>query len=420
MDLLRTRFRGIGLACVVGVWAMPLLARAALAQQDGPRVSRVGLPSTPVYSKDGTVVVYAPSSKAGYRAPVLVFVDRTREELRRTTRLKLGSQACVLEIALGGKSDGDTRVLASRLRDREGGLHERIELPDPEAADLSKFRRALCVALLRSWMVDAGGTEATMREPPAWLFDGVIRYMDHETRQADLDRMLLLWSHACLPSAVELFAADSLAATREPAVAAMLVNWFLEKRPNINSFEALLRGAATGTAWRPEGAGLLLAGTDQPAAFDAALDRWLLSEGRVVIKPGLTTAGIVRRFRAHLLLYPADYGKTLDASRPWLTFHEVVALADDPAVRSGVAEKEAPLRAAAFGRDGMLLAVSEAYVAFMTAFARGEKQGELSRLLMEAEGMRKELEHRTAQGAVLQRTVEGNTAAGTRRGAGVE
>jgi hypothetical protein len=68
----------------------------------------------------------------------------------------------------------------------------------------------------------------------------------------------------------------------------------------------------------------------------------------------------------------------------------------------------------------MLLAVSEAYVAFITAFARGEKQGELSRLLMEAEGMRKELERRTAQGAVLQRTVEGNTAAGTRRGAGVE
>ncbi len=391
---------------LAGAWVWLALAGAAGAQTDGPRISRAGPPATPVYSKDGTVVVYAPASKAGYRAPVLVFVDRTREELKRATRLKFGSQACPLEIAIGGKSAGDTRVLTARLRDREGGVRERIELPDPEAADLAKFRRAICAALLRAWMVDAGGTEASMRELPAWLVDGLVRYMDHEPRQADADRMLLLWSHACLPAAVELFAADSLAATREPAVAAMLASWFLEKRPALNAFEALLRGAATGTAWRPEGAGLLLAGTDDPAAFDAALDLWLLSEGRVVIKPGLTTCGIVRRFRAHLLLYPAEYGKTLDPSRTWRTFQEAVALADDPVIRRGAAAKALELRMAAFGRDGMLLAVSDAYAAFLNALARGEKQGELSRLLMEAEGMRKELERRTAQGAVLQRTVE--------------
>ena len=407
---------------VVGGCAVLALAGAVSAQQEGPRVTRAGMPSAPIYSKDGTVVVYAPMSKAGYRAPVLVFVDRTREELRRLTRLKLGSQACLLEIAIGGKSDGDTRVLTSRLRDRAGGVRERIELLDPEAADLAKFRRALCAAMLRAWMVDAaGGTEATLREPPVWLIDGVVRYMDHETRQADMDRMLLLWSHACLPPALGLFAADSLAATREPAVAAMLAGWFLEKRPNINAFEALLRGAATGTAWRPEGAGLLLAGTDDLTAFDAALDRWLLSEGHVVIKPGVTTAGIVRRFRAHLLLYPSDYGKTFDTKRAWRTFQEVVALADDPAIRRGAAEKAVSLRVAASGRDGMLLAVSEAYAAFFEVLAQGAKQGELSRRLAEAEGMRQELERSVAQSAVLQRTVEKvNEAAGPRRGTGLE
>lgn len=369
-------------------------------------MSRAGGPSTPVYSKDGTIVVYAPGAKSAYRAPVLVFVDRTREELRRTTRLKLGSHACLLEIAIGGQSDGDTRVLTARLRDREGGVRERIELPDPEKADLTKFRRAICAALLRAWMVDAGGTDATMRELPAWLIDGVVRYTDHEVRQTDVDRMLLLWSHACLPSAVELFAIDSLAATREPSVAAMLASWFLDKRQNVVPFEALLRGAATGTAWRPEGAGLLLAGTDDPAAFDQALDMWLLSEGRVVIKPGMTTSGIMRRFRAHLLLYPADYGKTLDASRAWRTFQEAVASADDPVIRLAAADKAVKMRMAAFGRDGMLLALSESYAAFLEALARGAKPGDLTRLLMEAEGMRRELESRTAKGAVLQRTVQ--------------
>ena len=390
----------------VGVFGLLALTCAVAAQQEGPRVSRAGAPSTPVYSKDGTIVVYAPASKAAYRAPVLVFIDRTREELRRTTRLKLGSHACLLEVAIGGQSDGDTRVLTARLRDREGGVRERIELPDPEKADLTKFRQAICAALLRAWMIDAGGAEATMRELPAWLIDGIVRYTDHEVRQADVDRMLLLWSHACLPYAGELFAADSLAATREPAVAAMLVSWLLEKRQDVVPLEALLRGAASGAAWRPEGVGLLLAGTDDLMAFDEALDRWLLSEGRVVVKPGMTTSGIMRRFRAHLLLYPADYGKTLDTNRAWLTFQEAVASADDPVIRWAASKTAVKIRMAAFGRDGMLLAISESYAAFLEALARGAKPGDLSRLLAEAEGMRRELERRTAQGAVLQRTVQ--------------
>ena len=382
-------------------------AAAAPAQRDGPRVAQAGAKAAPVYSKDGTVVVFAPSSKAGYRMPVLSFVSQRSEELQRAVRLKLGSQACPLEIAIGGQSDGDTRVLTARLRDSGGGVRERIELPDPEAADLAKFRRAVCVALLRAWMVEAGGTEATMRDLPAWLIDGVLRHMDRETRQADVDRTLLLWSRACLPPAAELFAAESLATTREPAVAAVLASWFLERRKDRPLFEALLRGAATGTAWSPEAAGELVAGTKDLSELDAYVDQRLLSEGRVVAKPGLTTAGILRRFRSHLLLYPAFYGKSLGQTRPWCSFQEAAVRSGDPEVRASAAAQCSRVKLAAVGRDGMLLAVAEAYVAFLEALERGEKAGELSRLLTEAEGMRRALEEKAARGAVLQRTVEG-------------
>jgi len=51
----------------------------------------------------------------------------------------------------------------------------------------------------------------------------------------------------------------------------------------------------------------------------------------------------------------------------------------------------------------MLLAVSEAYGAFLGALARGEKQGDLTRLLLEAEVMRRTLERRVAGGEVFQR-----------------
>ena len=285
---------------------------AGLAQTaEGPRLPRGIAPIAPVYSSDGTVAVFAPGHKAGYRMPVLTFVTQFSAELQRVLRLKLGSQLAPLEVAIGGQSDGDTRVLTARLRDADGVVRERIELPDPETADLDRFRRAVCVALLRGWMAEAGGTEATMQDVPAWLFDGLLRYLDRERRQADVDRTLLLWSRACLPPAAALIEADSLAATREPAVAAVLASWLLERRDGVSHLERLLRAAATGTPWSVGQAARLLAGEDDPAAFDAHVDWRLLAESRVVARPGLTTEGIVRRFRAHLLLYPAFYDKSL-------------------------------------------------------------------------------------------------------------
>jgi hypothetical protein len=387
----------VGLRCAGG--ALALLAWSACAGS--------GSMAAPIFSKDGSVAVYAPVSKAGYRAPVLVFVDRTRESLQRAVRLKLGTQVCPLEVAVGGNNNGDTRVLTARLRDADGSVRERIELPDPEAADLGLFRRAVCVALLRAWMVEAGGTDATMRDLPVWLVDGVVRFMDRDTRQPDVDRALLLWSHACLPAAEELFAEDSLAATREPAVAAVFAGWFLDKRPEGSPFEALLRGAAKGTAWSPARAARLLAGAEGWAAFDEAADARFLEVSRQVIKPGLTTRGIVRRFRAHLLLYPGDCGKLIEPGKACLTLQELACTQATPELRQIARNQAAKVRMAAFGRDGMLLAVSEAYALFLEAFARGAKPGELSNLLMKSEQLRGELERKTANGGVLQRELEG-------------
>jgi hypothetical protein len=406
--MISNRAKGFARACrlICGCLLWVGLGGSADAQQVGRGPGRAAIPAAPIYSKDNTVTVYAPMTQAAYRAPVLVFVDRTRDEFQRLVHLKFGSQACPLEIVIGGQRDGDQRVLTARLRDDAGRIRERIELPDPEAADLGRFRRAIFVALLRAWMVDAGGTDATMKDLPAWLIDGVLRCENRETRQTDTDRFLLLWSKACLPVAADLFTFDSLAATREPAVAAVLAGWFLEKHPAGVPFEALLRAAATGTAWEAKRVAMLLSGTDDLAVFDEKLDRWLLSEGRQVVKPGMTTKGIVRRFRSHLLLYPSDYGKTFNARQAGLTFQEVPAYSEDPAVRSGALSKAVTIRMAALGRDGMLLAVSDAYAHFLEAFAQGAKQGELTRLLVEAEGMRKELERRTAQGEVLRRSLE--------------
>lgn len=394
------------LALAVAGWAAAALpATFACAQEGGLVGGRASLPAQPLYSRDNAVTVSAPVSKAGYRAPVLLFVTRTREELERSLRLKLGSALCPLEVRIGDKSDGDRRVLSGRFREEDGRLRERIELPDPEAADLSLFRRAIFVAMLRGWMVDAGGKDGTMRDLPVWLIDGALRCASREARQADADRMLLLWSRACLPPAAELFAFDSAACAREPAVAAVLAAWLLEKRPDGVPFEALLRAAATGGGWDRKQVARLACGAEEDGAFDERFDRWLLSEGRQVIQPGVTTRGVARRFRAQLLLYPWDFGKTLPVRPGGLTCQEAAARGDDPAVRAAARRAVSGVRMAALGRDGTLLAVSDAYARFLEALAKGAKQGELSRLLVAAEGLRRDLERQTALGDVLRRPV---------------
>ena len=88
----------------------------------------------------------------------------------------------------------------------------------------------------------------------------------------------------------------------------------------------------------------------------------------------------------------------------------------EPEVQRRAAVQARLIEMAAVGRDGMLLAVSEAYASFLQGVCSGEAQGELLRRLMEAEGMRRELELRTARGMVLQRADAGRaTGAGPRR-----
>lgn len=373
---------------------------AAPAQSELP-ASRIS--AQPMYSGDGAVIVFSSVAKAAYRGPVLQFVNRTRELFLQGLNITPGSLNCPLEIRIGDQNNGDPSVLSTRIRDTKGNLRERIELPDPEAADLTRFRRAVVVAFLRVYMVDAGGTDKTMQNLPNWLIDGVIRYMDGSQRQADLDRTSLLWSHACLPPATDLYAFDSYAAQVEPAVGAVLAGWFMENRGTL--FKKLLKEAAHGRSWSPAYVARLLA--DSPVEqFDQILDQRLHTLGQRVATPGATTAGIMRRFRSELLLFPCDYGMMFDPERAYYTFQDALADPEDEDLRKAALNSAVRIRMAAVGRDGMLLAVSEAYVKFLQAFAKGAKPKELAEMLYQAESMRRELELKLEDGAVLKRELD--------------
>ena len=368
------------------------------------KTRKPSFPAPPMYSGDGTVVVLASIAKASYRGPVLVFVNRTRNMFLQGLNIKPGSLNCPLEIKIGDKSDGDSSVLSARIRDQRGNLRERIELPDPEAADLTRFKRAIVVAFLRVYMVDAGGTDKTMQNLPNWLIDGVIRYLEGSQRQADLDRTHILWSTGCLPPAEVLYAFDSYDAQREPAVAAVLAGWFLEKRGR--TFKILMKGVANGKVWSSEYAAEVLGEELFAGDFDMMLDMRLHIQGRRIVKPGVTTAGIMRRFRSELLLFPSDYGMMFSQKRDCYTFLDAVADSENIDVRRSAVERAVKIKMAAVGRDGMLLAVSEQYVKFLEAVAEGVKPGELIKILTQVESMRHDLENRLDSGAVLMRNLD--------------
>ena len=356
-----------------------------------------------------------------YRSPVLFFVIRAREEFLRSTRLKVTTQTFALDVIIGNQRDGDTRVPAARVRLSNGKVCERIELPDPEAADLTLLKHRVWTALYRSWLVSLGnGDETVLERLPAWLTEGAARRMDTEIWPADVDRALLLWSRACLPAAAELLDAENPAIAAEPAIASVLADYLMNRRLSTNILatathpaikrdagitllDALARDAAKGQAWSVEHISKLIIDEHADiAALDADLDLWLASLGRKVLVPGLTTKGTLRRFRASLLIYPSDYGKFFNHWKPWVTFQELAASAD-PAMKRAAAVHALQLQTAAVGRDNTFRELAETYTQFLMAVASGKKKpAELMVLLMNAEAQRKGIEEALTDGRVLQ------------------
>ena len=349
------------------------------------------------------ICVRSSIAMAGYRTPVLLFVDNARADFFRAARLSFTNPPAPINVFIGNQKNGDKRVLSSRIRLSHEEVIERIELPDPEAADLLQVRRAVWLGFYRSWLVSTGnGQESTLTKLPTWMAEGVIRKMDQPTWTADIDRVLSLWSHAALPSAAEMLAAKNGSDT-EPALGTVMVAYLSERKtPETKPvLDGLIKAAAQGNDWTPERICTAITGTSDLEKLDADLDLWLLTLAQKVVKPGATTQGVVERFRSSLLIYPSDYGKFFDHSKPCITFQELVQYAQDPLFRQAAVGQAKWIRMGAIGRDERLNDLAESYVAFLQAFASGKKTGEMIRLLMQAEAQRRELEQTVRDGKTL-------------------
>ena len=384
-----------------------LMSITCLAQTSAPPTALMSprslMPAAPIWSNDRMICVRSSMAMAGYRTPVLMFADNARADFFRATRLNFSNQPAPITIFIGNQRDGDKRVLSTRIRFSSEEVIERIELPDPEAADLLHLRRSIWLALYRSWLVSTGeGQEATLTKLPIWMAEGVIRKMDKTTWSCDIDRVLQLWSHASLPSARELLAAKNPAST-DPALGTVMVAYLSEHKTSEgkNVLDALIKAAAQGNNWTPERICLTITDTPDLEKLDESLDLWLLSLTQKIVIPGTTTEGSIERFRSNLLIYPSDYGKFFNHNKPCITFYELIQYVKDLQLRQAAASQAKWVRMGALGRDETLGSLAERYVTFLDAFVSGKKSGELMRLLTLAEVQRKELEQTVRNGKTL-------------------
>jgi hypothetical protein len=372
-----------------------------LAVPAAPGAER-GLPPPPVQSSEGFFAVAALEANLALRAPVLTFADTIRRGLEAAARPGLRPPARPVLILLGDATN-DTRVIAVRAADAAGGPRERIELPDPEHADLDAFRAAIVGALLREWLhAAAARTGRTPAGVPDWLAAGLARHLVRERRAADFDAVYEQWSRGRLPAVADLLAFEPAAAARHPALQAVLAGW-LAGRPD-DGFRALLGRLADGSAWSAASVAAALRRDGSPAALDEEWDAWMAGGVRDVREPGATSPLSVRVFRSLLLLYPADHGIVVQDAWRGRTFAECLALPRSAERRAAAAAQALRIRVFAAGRDAALQDVAGAYARFLDALAADAKPAALQELLRAAEEARGQLETRAAGGATLRDT----------------
>ena len=392
--------RACGAACGA-VLAVMTLAAEEPSSADAGREPIQRAPA-PVYSRDNAFVIFSPASQADYRMPVLQFSDELRRSLVQWLRLPSTPPKAPIVLVIG-ETPGETRAIGKSIRDVMGRWREQIEIGDPERVDLDDLRTALTRALLRDWLAATErADDGKPQDPPDWFLVGLARAVQRARRQADLDKVLMLWSRGRLPPVATLLAGEPEGAeARDPAVSALLVTWLSEREGGVARMRRLIDHLAAGQAWSAELLLPLLWPDLTREQMDEAWDRWLTARSRSILEPGTTTAGMVRRFHQLLLVYPADHNIPLMQGWRARQPGDLIPHAGSPWMKRLTDAKTAQLRMAALGRDGTLIAVAEAYAEFFTALGEAQPAGVLQTRLHAADRLLSAAEEALAAGKPL-------------------
>lgn len=394
-----------------------VVAWAALLFLAGWAAAAGEFAAMPLRSADGRFAVTSGPSNAAVRPEVLQFAQEVSRTLTQLTGWPLTPGERPILLALDAGEDAAT--VSHGLFHARGRVWGQLNVPTaplPDAAQLSGELVAV-LARLALYREVTPGTVATEFAP--WFLAGLANVAARRNRQSDTEAVLARWSRGRLPPIWELCASNGCAEASDLAVASHVVAWCLDQPGAKRACAAWMSHLAQGRPWD---AALFLhtfAAQDDPLAADEQWDLWLVRRGHMVFEPGTTPPGVVRRFRAQLLIYPGDCGMPL-GSLPTesLTLAALLAHRDAPWADAVARSKAAAIRNYAVGRDREFQALAEQYAATLDGLRRGVATDELCRWLEGAEQRRRLFESEAAAGLTRSGQVASRASAGVVPSAG--
>jgi hypothetical protein len=337
-------------------------------------------------AKDGRLVVSGPN--AGQNVVCRRWAESVLQAFEDVSSLRVpltkDAPLSLLFVEPDGVVTQGVRVLIEQPGVRLSVMGEAAFLD--EHADEVLCRSLLERMILADWARQGRPADEPPRAPPAWLSWGVARNLTSARRAEDAAGVLDRWHAGRLPPLREHFdAVDSAADVAWRSLCGVLVAWGLamEHRPLLQgAIERLAAGEKLDYEWWTAAAG----SGDAPADLECAWDGWLLSQRRVVFRPGQASEQDERGFRATLLIYPGVFGMPLN-DRPFspLPWRDLIEQRKAHWVEEFCRRKSLQLRMASVGRSREMMRTAEAYCEFLDALRRGKRVRSLVRLLEAAE-----------------------------------
>ena len=341
---------------------------------------------------------------SSYRSPVRVFTTSVQREFHATLGFpypETGSHPLRIEIGFPQPFAMDVTHRIYRMP--SGQVRAVVVIPDPPTADFDSIRLAIDSALFKTALYSRAKRTDAVTQPPTWFLRGLSLHTDPQARLRLFETAHGYWSHAKLPAVELLFATNSPAA-QNPAVAAQVAAWCVNRDALAPCWERLLGHLAKGGAWNASLLGEVFRDVASLPDLDDDFNRWFSARGHHILSIGSTGTTILRHLRSRLLIYPweSDIDYSLrDFPAKGISLAVCLKHADRPEVRSILEDRIQDFHLMAIGRDPLFQALCNRYItALRKALEPGGGKKALS-LWKEAEDSRLDLEARLAAGEIL-------------------
>ena len=324
-------------------------------------------------SSDRVFAVSGP--QAGLNAYLLEAVQQQRLALERRLRMPVpwGRQRIRLQI-LPSDTDADAGI-SLQTGNVLGDIIHRVTLPDYESAYVKTAHEALIYALLSVYVVHENDERGTPKIP-SWFWQGIIEILHPDDVTITLEYVDRLWRSGRVPSLGQ-FLRQSQADRLDPEdamFAGAVVYWLITRPSSTRLSKQLFRAFAA----REE------IDVDWLQAYigpdpDEQLDRWLLTQRRVVRGVGVVLQFHIDDLRELLLLYPGQHGIPRNAAIAWgAPLSALAAYREHVWFEEAINQRRNALQRVSQGRPDRFQEVVHGFLAVLDGVVAGVDQEELN------------------------------------------